>query len=63
MNKDISVIIVNWNTRDLLLKCVESVYETIKTLTMEIFVVDNGSSDSLYIFVLLLIGILGIITP
>lgn len=45
MGKDISVIIVNWNTRDLLLKCIESVYNTIKTLTFEIFVVDNGSSD------------------
>ncbi len=45
MNKDISVIIVNWNTRDLLLKCVESVYKTIKTLAIEIFIVDNGSSD------------------
>ncbi len=42
---DISVIIVNWNTRDLLLNCIRSVYETVQPLTFEIWVVDNGSTD------------------
>jgi len=42
---DLSVIIVNWNTRELLLNCIESFYRTVKGLTSEIFVVDNGSSD------------------
>jgi GT2 family glycosyltransferase len=42
---DLSVIIVNWNTRELLLKCIESFYRTVKGLGFEIFVVDNGSSD------------------
>jgi GT2 family glycosyltransferase len=42
---DISVIIVNWNTRDLLLNCIRSVYETLRDISFEIWVVDNGSTD------------------
>lgn len=42
---DISIIIVNWNTRKLLLDCLESVYRTARRLSIEVFVVDNGSSD------------------
>jgi len=42
---DISVIIVNWNTRDLLLNCIRSVYETVQEIEFEIWVVDNGSTD------------------
>lgn len=42
---DLSVIVVNWNTKELLLNCIESFYRTVEGLTSEIFVVDNGSSD------------------
>jgi GT2 family glycosyltransferase len=42
---DISIIIVNWNTRDLLSQCLESVYATVRDLTFEVVVVDNASSD------------------
>ncbi len=40
----LSVIIVNWNTRDLLLQCIESVRLHVG-MPHEIVVVDNASSD------------------
>lgn len=42
---DLSVIIVNWNTRDLLAQCLQSVHATVQGLEVEAFVVDNASSD------------------
>lgn len=42
---DVSIVIVNWNTKDLLKNCLNSVYQTINNLTYEIIVVDNASSD------------------
>lgn len=42
---DLSVVIVNWNTRDLLRDCLRSVYESEGEFTFEIIVVDNCSSD------------------
>lgn len=41
----LSFIIVNWNTRELLLSCLGSIYETVKGIPFETFVVDNGSLD------------------
>ncbi len=43
--KDITVVIVNWNTGDLLRNCLNSVYETMKDIRYEIIVVDNASTD------------------
>lgn len=42
---DISLVIVNRNTKELLLACLESVYRTLPPLSFEVWVVDNGSSD------------------
>lgn len=42
---DVSIIIVNWNTRDLLKNCLKSVYDTVTNLTFEIIVIDNASCD------------------
>jgi GT2 family glycosyltransferase len=42
---DISVIIVNWNTKDLLRNCLNSLYQTVRDLSCEVIVVDNCSSD------------------
>jgi hypothetical protein len=41
----VAVIVVNWNTRELLAECLASVAETAGDLDLEIIVVDNGSSD------------------
>jgi GT2 family glycosyltransferase len=42
---DLSVIIVNWNTKDLLCQCIDSLTQTLKKIDTEMFVVDNGSTD------------------
>jgi len=42
---DISVIVVNFNTRDLLRNCLNSVYRNICDISYEIIVVDNASQD------------------
>lgn len=41
---DVSVVIVNWNTRDLLRDCLRSVKEQTRS-SCEVFVIDNASSD------------------
>ncbi len=43
--KDLTIVIVNWNTRELLCSCLNSVYGCIKNISFEVFVVDNASSD------------------
>jgi GT2 family glycosyltransferase len=40
----VSIIIVNWNTRDLILNCLKSI-QTETKISYEIFVIDNGSID------------------
>ena len=42
---DISIVIVNWNTKALLQNCLNSVYETVRDITFEVIVVDNASHD------------------
>lgn len=42
---DLAIIIVNWNTRDILEQCLHSVYSSQTTKQFEVWVVDNGSSD------------------
>lgn len=43
--RDLSIIIVNWNTKDLLKQCLTSLDENLTELPHEIYVVDNGSTD------------------
>ena len=39
---DVSIIIVNYNTAQLTLQCIESIYSKTSKLVYEIIVVDNG---------------------
>lgn len=41
----VAVIVVNWNTRELLAQCLESIRETSGDVDVETVVVDNASSD------------------
>lgn len=41
----LSIIIVNWNTRNILRDCLESVYSGTKKVQFEIIVIDNASTD------------------
>ncbi len=43
---DLSIIIVNYNVNDWLLKSIKSVYDFIRNIEFEIIVVDNNSSDN-----------------
>ena len=44
---DISIIIVNYNVRDYLISCIKSIFEqSSNSLSIEIIVVDNNSSDN-----------------
>ena len=42
---DLSFIIPNWNTRDLLDSCIDSIYSTVVGYEYEVIVVDNGATD------------------
>jgi N-acetylglucosaminyl-diphospho-decaprenol L-rhamnosyltransferase len=42
---ELSIIIVNWNTRDLVAKCLDSIYAYPPNCNFDIWVVDNASSD------------------
>jgi GT2 family glycosyltransferase len=42
---DLSILMVNWNTRSYLLPCLESVSKTVGKSSWEVIVVDNGSCD------------------
>ncbi|MEQ3709238.1 MAG: glycosyltransferase family 2 protein [Tateyamaria sp.] len=42
---DLSIVIVNWNTQDLLRDCLRSVHAGLGNLKAEVLVVDNASTD------------------
>lgn len=45
MSIKLSIIIINWNGKEFLRKCIDSVYATLKLSDFEMFVVDNASTD------------------
>jgi N-acetylglucosaminyl-diphospho-decaprenol L-rhamnosyltransferase len=42
----VSVIIVSYNTREILRNCLDALFENSKGIAMEVFVVDNNSADN-----------------
>ncbi len=42
---DISVIVVSHNTRELTLECLAAIFETIRGISFEVWVIDNNSTD------------------
>lgn len=42
---DLSIIVVNWNTIDLLKDCLESIFDGLKGVSAEVIVIDNASED------------------
>lgn len=42
---DVSIVIVNWNTRQLLLRCLQSILDHSGRRSVELIVVDNASAD------------------
>ncbi len=42
---DLSIVIVNWNTKDFLARCLDSIFQNWPCHQTEIIIVDNGSSD------------------
>jgi len=42
---DLSIIIVNWNTKELLKDCIKSIYKKTQNIDYEIIIVDNASKD------------------
>jgi len=45
MNPSLSIIIVNWNVKDYLRQCINSIYKETDRISIEIIVVDNASTD------------------
>jgi hypothetical protein len=44
-NPELSIILVNWNSRDYLIECIASVYEQTPGICFELVVVDNASPE------------------
>ena len=42
---ELTIIIVSWNTREILRQCLQSVFASQTTKNLKVWVVDNGSSD------------------
>ena len=42
---DVSIIIISYNTKEMTLACIRSVYDQTKDIAFEIIVVDNDSDD------------------
>jgi hypothetical protein len=44
--KDLSIVIVNWNSQEVVTECLASIYRNLNDIQFEVIVVDNNSSDN-----------------
>lgn len=42
---EVSILLVNWNTREMTLECLASIYRQTTRISFEVIVIDNGSTD------------------
>ena len=42
---DVSIIMVNYNTKEMTQECIDSIYEHTAGISFEVILVDNDSSD------------------
>ena len=45
INPKISIITVSWNVKELILECIQSVYEKTENYSFEMIIIDNDSKD------------------
>jgi GT2 family glycosyltransferase len=45
LNMDVSIVVINWNTREILRECLSSITEQTQGIKYEVIVVDNASTD------------------
>lgn len=45
INPEVSIVTVSWNVKELILECIQSVYEKTQNYSFEIIIVDNDSKD------------------
>lgn len=43
---DVSIVVVSYNTREITLQCLDSIFSSIAKVTFEVIVIDNASSDN-----------------
>ena len=48
MDPQVAVVVVSYNTKELLFECIESVFESTKNQNIELVIVDNASEDGSY---------------
>jgi len=41
----LAIIIVSWNTRELTLRCLKSIFKSIKNIDFKVYLIDNNSTD------------------
>ena len=49
MKRNVSIILVNYKTSELTKQCIQSLYDKVRDVDFEIYVVDNNSNDNIEI--------------